>query len=118
VVSISFEELSMSFVREDGYRDSAAAINRALHRGDEASLRSTTLKDRTVSFGMRLADKYDELAHGILASQGIDPENGFPLQASSIPADALCTEALPTYDTKQAEAKILAYNGAAPWRRR
>jgi len=79
-------EFTARITMEDGYRDSAAAINRTLHRGDEAILRSTVLKDRTVSFGMRLADKYDELAHGILASQGIDPGNGFPLQASSIPA--------------------------------
>lgn len=114
VVSRSFEELSMELVQKESYRDSVATINRVLHRECDAELKHTTLKDRTVSFGKGLSGKYEDFSRNIIESYGGTTESGVPFHGACIPADALCSKPLPTYDEMLAAGMLLDYNKNRP----
>ena len=110
VASFCFEEMCHSFVQEESFRNSADKINRILHREVGGSLRYTTLKDRTESFGLRIAREQRELAEGILHTYGVNPDTGVPDSESALPECACHPVLSPAYDKRRAKGIMKAYN--------
>ena len=108
--STSFRELSLQLVSKLSYRDTTDVLNRALHREERESVKTSTLEDWVESFGKSLSDGYTSRAEEILESYHIDRQSGIISEGASLAPSVLNPELPAGIGEKQAHHLITEYN--------
>ncbi len=67
------------------YRESAALLNRVMHRDEGALFHHRTMADHAESVGRRVSEALSDTASSILSSNGFDPDTALPLDAEALP---------------------------------
>ena len=67
------------------YRESAAFLNRVMHRDEGALFHHRTMADHAESVGRRVSEALSDTASSILCSNGFDPDTALPLDAEALP---------------------------------
>lgn len=100
----------MELAQQKSYRTASAFANRLMRRVGEDEIKHTTLKYRTVSRGMSIAAAYEDKAHDILKSYGVNPETGLIAGQTSVP-ESVTKPSLPEcHDMDSAHEIIEKYN--------
>ena len=108
--SMSFRELNLQLVSKLSYRDTADVLNRALHREEHESVKTSTLEDWVESFGKSLSEGYTSKAEEILESYHIDKQSGIISEGASLPPSVLNPELPAVIGEKRARSLITEYN--------
>jgi hypothetical protein len=108
--SASFRELSLRLVSKLSYRDTTDVLNRALHRDECNSVKTSTMEDWVESFGESLSEGYTSRAEEILESYHIDKQNGIISEGASLPPSVLNPELPAVIGETQARHLITEYN--------
>jgi hypothetical protein len=108
--STSFRELNLQLVSKLSYRDTADVLNRALHREEHESVKTSTLEDWVESFGKSLSEGYTSKAEEILESYHIDKQSGIISEGASLPPSVLNPELPAVIGEKRARSLITEYN--------
>lgn len=108
--STSFREIMLRLVSSLSYREATEVLNRALHREECNSVKTSTLEDWVESFGKTLSEGYQSRAEQILELYNIDSQSGVVSEESSLPSSILKPDLPAVIEEKQARRLITEYN--------
>lgn len=108
--STSFREIMLRLVSNLSYREATEVLNRALHREECNSVKTSTLEDWVESFGKTLSEGYQSRAEQILELYNVDSQSGVVSEESSLPSSILKPDLPAVIEEKQARRLITEYN--------
>lgn len=108
VQSLSFQALWLDLVGELSFRRSANVLNRLLHRKTGTCVSSSTLEERTESFGKSLSEAYTSQAESIHKAYNI--HDGLITSDSTVSPSVLTPQLPAVIDEKQVRHLITEYN--------
>lgn len=108
VQSLSFQTLWLDLVGELSFRRSANVLNRLLHRKTGTCVSSSTLEERTESFGKSLSEAYTSQAESIHKAYNI--HDGLITSDSTVSPSVLTPQLPAVIDEKQVRHLITEYN--------
>ena len=94
--SRAFRGFWLGLVESLSFRRATTILNNLLHRGDEAKIKVSTLKDRVESQGKSLAASYMQKVENILTKHNINPQDGLISSEAGL-SEEICSSNLSSY---------------------
>lgn len=108
--SYSYQRLYLDLIKKLSYRCTTDTINKFLHRGDNETLKSTTLENRVESFGDALSSAYESETERVLESHHVDVASGIVDEKSAISPAAITPDLPAVLDEGHIRSFMADYN--------